>query len=180
MFSAPAAGVSQRDVTQRFPQLQGQEAELSRHILGFFTHHVQHKFPSKDCKLFTYGAIIDVPCQHAKCRCWVLRSGAGISSTEWHSGRAAPACTVYLLAAILVCPSSQPEPLKGAVYRAVTLHDLTAFKARLLVSWHPCSLPRHLASLPACRHDGCVCGHQRHREAHGLQPSWGLNSPTAV
>ena len=65
-FSAPAAGMSQRDVTQRFPQLQGQEAELSRHILGFFTHHVQHKFPSKDCEPFTYGAIIDV---HAKCLC---------------------------------------------------------------------------------------------------------------
>ncbi len=44
--------MSQRDVTQRFPQLQGQEAELSRQILGFFKTHVQHKFPSKDCEQF--------------------------------------------------------------------------------------------------------------------------------
>ena len=64
--------MSQRDVTQRFPQLQGQEAELSRHILGFFTHHVQHKFPSKDCKPFI----------------------------SWHGhGRAVLACSVSLLAA---------------------------------------------------------------------------------
>ena len=105
--------MSQRDVTQRFPQLQGQEAELGRHILGFFTHHVQHKFPSKDCKLFTHDAIIDVSCNHAKCLCWVLQISFGISSPEWHSSRAASACTMHVLAATSVCPSAGSSHSNG-------------------------------------------------------------------
>lgn len=52
-LKAPAmiAGVCQRDVTQQFPALADQQDDLEEQILEFFEEHIQHKFPSPDCKL---------------------------------------------------------------------------------------------------------------------------------